>query len=100
MGRLIDANIVYRKFYSNNMAKIANEILNTVPTVEAIPKDQYEARLRADMMAMLTDIKKEIDNMSCRYIDNAHYVKEYDVSDLIQEKINDLKESEDGKSNN
>ena len=32
--------------------------------VEAIPKDQYEARLKADMVAMLEELQVEIEEMS------------------------------------
>jgi hypothetical protein len=36
-------------------------MLSKIETVEAIPKDQYENRLKADMVAMLTDIQLEIE---------------------------------------
>ena len=64
--------------------------------VEAIPKDQYEARLKADMVAMLTEIQLEIEKMDSREhecdfatqwcIDRDVVVK------IIQEKIDKLKE--------
>ena len=51
----------------------------------------YKARLKADMVAMLEELQKEIDAMPCLYTDYSFYVKEFDVSNLIQEKINALK---------
>ena len=62
---------------------------------EYIPKADYETRLKADMVAILTELKSEIDEMQCLYVDFVHYVNEYDVSNLIQQKINALKENKD-----
>ena len=52
-------------------------------------KADYEARLKADVAAMLTDIQFEIEEMPMHYDPR-------NVSDLIQQKINSLKsESEE-----
>ena len=65
------------------------------PTEETIPKDDYETRLKADMVAMLTDMLidvKEIESeeQRCDYAtDNC--ISRYDVENLIQQKINALK---------
>lgn len=56
--------------------------------VEAIPKDQYEARLKADMVTFLIDLRWEIDSLPT-------YNDVHDIADYIQEKINELKEQED-----
>lgn len=81
------------------------------PTVEAIPKDQYKARLKANMVAMLTEIQLEIEEHEESII--GHYGKETKESDfpshkiernngrkecvdLIQQKINELKKNENG----
>lgn len=72
--------------------------------VEAIPKDQYENRLKADMVAILTEIKLKITEKS--YYDTTiigdyedevriDLVELDDVNDIIQQKINELKENED-----
>lgn len=45
---------------------------------------RYETRLKADMMAVLTEIQTEIEEMPMHYDPR-------DVSDLIQQKINVLK---------
>ena len=64
------------------------------PTVEAIPKADYEARLKADMAAMLTDIQISVAELDfswmCDYADG-DCIKRYAVVDIIQEKINALK---------
>ncbi len=67
---------------------------------EYIPKADYEARLRADMVAMLEEIILEIDEMDCT-IDHdfeGYYIGHVDCQKLIREKINALKAdgSEDG----
>ena len=64
------------------------------PLVEAIPKADYENRLKADMVAMLEEIILEIDEMDCT-IDHdfeGYYTGHVDCQKLIREKINVLKE--------
>ena len=51
---------------------------------EYIPKADYKARLKADMVAMLDEISLEIDEMD--------YASIIDCQKLIREKINALKE--------
>lgn len=50
----------------------------------------YNARLKADMVAMLTELHLEIEEMPMYYDPS-------DVSDIIQQKINLLKENKDGR---
>ena len=104
MGRLIDVDkITYQK--NNHKGEIGyhfvmkNEIDNA-PTVEAIPKADYEARLKADMVAMLTDIQLEIEEKkflesSCYFMDKTeeknYAVYTDDISNIIQQKIDALK---------
>ena len=71
--------------------------------VEAIPKADYENCLKADMVAMLTDIQLEIEELDLNdsvsdYQKGAEETREY-ISDLLQQKIDALKEQEaaDGK---
>ena len=82
-------------------------IVREQPTVEAIPKADYEARLKADMVAMLTDIQWEIEEMSglCTEIHGDEWkeintVHSQDVLSLIQQKINALKENTNADTNN
>ena len=61
-----------------------------------IPKDQYENRLKADMVAMLTEIQMEIEEkFNDRPFSYNHHqrTKFYrDIDEIIQQKINELKE--------
>ena len=69
MGRLIDCNDVYnaiqittdnfgvaKSVVENNMLTM----LSKIETAEAIPKADYETRLKVDIMAMLKEIQEEI----------------------------------------
>lgn len=66
---------------------------------EAIPKEQYEARLKADLAAMLTDIQLEIEEIEidCPFgfepvsKTSAFYEGVSASSKVIQQKINALK---------
>ncbi|MBR4377304.1 MAG: hypothetical protein IKP50_00240 [Bacilli bacterium] len=80
------------------------DTMASIEQFEAIPKDQYEARLKADMVAMLTEIQLEIEdtgayeqevNGKTEYLKGINYA--YSV---IQQKINELKENKDGSNNN
>lgn len=76
-----------------------DNILDNVPTVEAIPKDQYEARLKADLMAMLTEIQLECEENTVRWYVGRVDGKSDDVvlidtlNKIIEQKINSLKEN-------
>ena len=59
MSRLIDADKLNRK--DVNCANTPMNFIDTAPTVEAIPKADYENRLKADMVAMLDKIRDEIE---------------------------------------
>lgn len=75
------------------------------PLIEAIPKDQHEARLKADMVAMLTDIQLEIEELDSRAgydgggmpTFSTDYIRKKKVNELVQQKINALRGNEDGK---
>jgi Zn ribbon nucleic-acid-binding protein len=59
--------------------------------VEAIHKDQYEARLKADMVAMLEEIQLEIEE--CEDCGRAFHLGLQMASNIIQQKIDKLKEN-------
>lgn len=64
------------------------------PYQEAINKvgtyiEQYNARLKADMMAMLKELKVEIEELDTPSNGDAYMT----CSDIIQQKINKLKEN-------
>ena len=70
---------------------------------KAIPKADYENRLKADMVAMLTEIQLEIkEQFNDRpFSYNHHQRTEFyrDVDQIIQQKIDKLKENTDGNKN-
>lgn len=67
MGRLIDIDVLFDYFGNDAIDKTTRSnieyFVSEKGTVEAIPKDQYEARLKADMVAMLTEIQLEIEEI-------------------------------------
>ena len=108
MGRLIDADVAYYAYKPKNcsdeqwnLTTLAKCILNA-PTVEAIPKADYEARLRADMIAMFTEIQLEIEELrldrplmsrghECYgFEDKTPTEIRQECSDIIQQKIDAL----------
>ena len=121
MGRLIDEQAVIdcltntAKYYEREDADEwtkgihygllhgVDNILDNVPTVQAIPKANYEIRLKADMVAMLTDIQLEIEEQNHKgsncYRDGYTPYSEGldDCKDIIQQKINALKAESEGK---
>ena len=72
MGRLIDVDSLILEQQSLEdvgqgiMEFYSKEQINNAETVEAIPKADYEARLKADMVAMLTDIQLEIEELDLK----------------------------------
>jgi len=105
MGRLIDCNDVYNaiQITTDNfgVAKRVVEdnmltMLSKIETVEAIPKDQYEARLKADLAAMLEELRLEFEEYEPEWAENEDQVIASnrtwdDFDDIIQQKINVLK---------
>ena len=78
-----------------------DNILDDVPTVEAIPKNQYENRLKADMVAMLEKLKLEFEEYEPKWAENEDQVIASnrtwdDFDDIIQQKIDALREQIDG----
>ena len=78
---------------------IANNIRTAIknfPTIEAIPKDQYEQRLKSDMVAMLTDLLLEVEEYREEVFhrpntDYEAYAAVDHCYDMVEEKINALK---------
>lgn len=73
--------------------------ISQLPTVEAIPKADYENRLKADMVAMLTEIQIEIEDEAWKQgcaSNNDREDEAYKIYYFIQQKIDTLKaESEE-----
>lgn len=93
-------------FTKHQVWLLVSEHNKTVPTVEAIPKSEYEARLKADLEAILVELQLEIEEIE---IDNnvpssfepvsktsAFYEGVSASSKVIQEKINSLKGDQEG----
>lgn len=79
---------------------IVSERAYDCPLVEAIPKDQYEARLKDDMVAMLTEIQLEIEELSTppAYQDEDYFlIGTNKCSELIQQKIDKYKADKEDK---
>ena len=104
---MIDIDSFYKRymFHATNKADAEfNQIIREIKKTEAIPKEQYEARLKAEKIAMLEELKKEIIELPFPqrepeymqgYSDCQMNILEY----VILEKINELKGVEDGKDN-
>lgn len=109
--RTIDADRLQKQFdkkstnpnYRVNMHNIKSIITNA-PTVEAIPKANYEERLKAEKISMLNELESEIEEINSRagYDGNGmptfstDYIRKKKVNEVIQQKINTLKENKDG----
>ena len=80
------------------------ECVICAPTVEAIPKEQYEARLKADMVAILVELQLKIEENGIvdfeeTYVDDGEcIISVSECNRLIQQKINSLKGDQEGKN--
>jgi len=105
--RAIDADRLQKQFdlkstnpnYRVNIHNIKSIITNA-PSIEAIPKADYEARLKADLEAILKDLQLEIEEC----VDGAEGSPQFEqgvtiarvqVVEVIQQKINSLKEDKE-----
>ena len=109
MGRLIDADVLIAELKESALHHCNNPredcllqrdrvIVRAQPTVEAIPKADYENRLKADMVAMLEELKEQLREMHEDFFETEHFDEAYGVSDsidVIQQKIDSLKENTD-----
>lgn len=73
MGRLIDIDVLFDYFGNDAINEITRSnieyFVREKGTVEAIPKDQYESRLKADLEAILKDLQLEIEEKEQYYQD-------------------------------
>lgn len=91
--RLIDADLLREEVYSWGMNDYEPldfvDAIDDAPTVEAISKANYEARLKADKLAMLTEIQLEVRKL---WDNDTSYIEGvYDAEKVIQQKIDSLK---------
>lgn len=82
-----------RKILRDCADEVSDKILDIVKK-EYIPKADYETRLKADMVAMLEEIKTGINYEF--HDDGGYYADKDEVDIYIQQKINSLKENTDG----
>ena len=82
----------------NSECNCTNEdcFIDDISDMCPFPKADYENRLKADMVAMLTELQLEIEeldvsDMVTEYQDGAEETKEY-IANMVEEKINSLKE--------
>lgn len=98
MGRLIDIDVLFDYFGSDAIDETVRSnieyFVREKGTVKAIPKDQYENRLKADMVAMLTEIKLEIEELQGKYSPYYDEASQH-TCEIIQQRINALKENTD-----
>lgn len=103
MGRLIelsDQDYQYCLDYANGKTNIL-ALNNTSRVIKAVANGMpYENQLKADMVAMLTEIQLEIEELDSRAgydgdgmpTFSTDYIRKKKVYELIQQKINALKE--------
>ena len=78
------------------------DFFDAQPHIDAIPKADYEARLKADLKAILVELQLEIEELDSRagYDGNGmptfstDYIRKKKVNELIQQKINFLRGKE------
>ena len=82
-------DILLDRFYEQSGFECCQQTIVNAPTVEAIPKADYEARLKADMVAMLENLDLQIDESAAYNLEVAK------VQRLIRDKINAMKGKSD-----
>lgn len=85
MTRLIDADELLKHKTDHEM--ISTHLIYNAPTVDAIPKADYETRLKADLAAMLDELDLRLYE---QYEDTDLITVKY-VRQAIQQKIDALK---------
>ena len=102
MGRMIDADVLREEVCSWGMNDYEpsdfTDAIDDAPTVEAIPKADYENRLKADMAAMLTDFLMDIEENTSINSDDSHErngkrLMRTEIIGMFEQKINSLKEA-------
>lgn len=94
----IDCTKLPKKLYP--YMKDILDFFDVQPTIDVIPKNEYETRLKADMSSMLYKLRSEIINIP-KYFPYADHTRMFIDGDvvvgLIDNKIDALRENEDGK---
>ena len=74
-----------RAYGANDVGKLISQL----PVIEAIPKVDYETRLKADMVAVFEELKAEIEELDTPNNSDAYMT----CAEVIQQKIDKLKEN-------
>lgn len=108
MGRLIDEDILIDSIPDLSVFEQEDfgtpdmiRLIEDAPTAQAIPKADYETRLKTDLVAILTELQLEIEEKASVEGDWIFAEGERFCGKLIQQKINALKtdrSEEDGAS--
>jgi hypothetical protein len=69
-----------------------DNILDNVKPIEAIPKADYENRLKAMLTELQLEIEEKVHSYHSRYCPACEAIDRKSVSNLIQQKINELEE--------
>ena len=78
-------------FDHDDLQRMVDEKIAEVKT-QFIPKADYENRLKADMVAMLEDLRLDFQEAELAGVfDNKELIFADEVDDLVQQKINALK---------
>ena len=102
MGRMIDADVLREEVCSWGMNDYEpsdfTDAIDDAPTVEAIPKADYENRLKADMVDMLEELQLEIEEQRQDNPEFNIWKDGYNTANdidcvIIQQKISSLKEN-------
>lgn len=110
MGMTIDEAALYMELYKrklfNSVSDLDKDIeaydiaIDTMRKYQQLQAD-YENRLKADLVAMLAEIQLEIEEVKTQSgFDEAWDGAVKQCSEIIQQKINSLKEAKDGENNN
>ena len=98
--RLVDADRLFPDVMKvDGSMAISQGQLAHAHTVDAIPKTEYENRLKADMVAMLKELKKDIIELPFpqrepEYMQGYSYCQMNVLDYVIQQKINALRGNE------
>ena len=76
------------------LVRFADDVANA-PTVEAIPKDQYEARLKAEKVYLLKDVRKEVLNKISQLNMMQYNLGLQDALEIVDQYISAEQENED-----
>ena len=103
MGRLIDEDILIDSIPDLSVFEQEDfgtpdmiRLIEDAPTVQAIPKADYEKRLKADMVVMLEEIDLEMSEQSFGIQTEPWEVVEKLRKKIIKQKINALKAEAEG----